>query len=120
MSRIGKSPIELPAGITVKFDAGVVTVSSKDGSFSRELPSFMTLSQEETLVSLSVTDENDSHQKAQWGLNRTLIANMVEGLQNGYKKSLELQGVGYKFDIANGAITLAVGYSHKVVVPIPE
>jgi large subunit ribosomal protein L6 len=117
MSRIGKRPIEVPAGVIVSVDPGRVTVSGPKGELRQQVPARMQIAQEEgSIVVTRPTDRGDH--RALHGLTRSLIANMVEGVTNGFEKRLEIQGVGYRAALAGSNLELQVGYSHSVrIVP---
>jgi large subunit ribosomal protein L6 len=113
MSRIGKRPIEVPAGVLVAIDPGRVTVSGPKGELRQQVPARMQIAQDEgTIVVTRPTERGDD--RALHGLTRTLIANMVEGVTNGFEKRLEIQGVGYRAALAGTNLELQVGYSHTV------
>lgn len=118
MSRIGKKPIELPAGVTVTIDGRHVTVKGSKGTLGRTLPPDVTIAVEGTTVTLARPSDEPRH-KAMHGLARTLVANMVEGVANGYVKALELHGVGYKAESKGAGVNLVVGLSHQVQVNAP-
>jgi large subunit ribosomal protein L6 len=120
MSRIGKAPINLPAGVEVTLAEGTVTVSGPGGTLSRRLPGEITVRQEAaTLVVERPNDER--HNRALHGLTRTLIANMVTGVTSGFTKELEIVGVGYRATAKGPAqLELALGFSHPVVVDAPQ
>lgn len=113
MSRIGKQPVPVPQGVTITIDGQKVTVKGAKGELSRELPPEIAFVQEgEEIV---VTRRNESRNARQrHGLVRTLIANMVEGVSNGYQKKLEIQGVGYRASLQGQKLVMALGYSHPV------
>ncbi len=113
MSRIGKKPIEVPAGVIVSVDPGRVTVSGPKGELRQVVPSRMQITQEEGVVSVARPTER-GEDRALHGLTRTLIANMVEGVTQGFEKKLEIQGVGYRAALAGENLELQVGYSHSV------
>lgn len=121
MSRIGKQPVAIPAGVTVSFKDGAVTVAGKLGTLSQKLPEHVSVKVEGSNAVVSLDDAaNDSLRKF-WGLSRSLVANMVLGVTEGYKKSLQIEGVGYKFDSVTPAkVVMAVGFSHKVEVAVPK
>jgi large subunit ribosomal protein L6 len=119
MSRIGKKPVPLPAGVTATVTGTTVTVKGPKGSLSRTLPSEMLVSLEGAEITVARPSEQERH-KALHGLSRTLVANMVEGVSNGFFKKLELQGVGYKAEPKPFGINLVVGLSHQVPVKAPE
>ncbi len=113
MSRIGKRPIEVPAGVIVAVDPGRVTVSGPKGELRQQVPQRMAITQEENTITVSRPTER-GEDRALHGLTRTLIANMVEGVTNGFEKRLEIQGVGYRAALSGSNLELQVGYSHSV------
>jgi large subunit ribosomal protein L6 len=117
MSRIGRRPIEVPAGVIVSVDPGRVTVSGPKGELRQQVPQRMQIAQEEGTVTVTRPTERGDD-RALHGLTRTLIANMVEGVTNGFEKRLEIQGVGYRAALSGSNLELQVGYSHSVrIVP---
>jgi large subunit ribosomal protein L6 len=117
MSRIGKRPIEVPAGVIVSVDPGRVTVSGPKGELRQVVPQRMQIAQEEGTIQVTRPTER-GEDRALHGLTRTLIANMVEGVTTGFEKRLEIQGVGYRAALAGSNLELQVGYSHLVrIVP---
>ncbi|MCR5153673.1 MAG: 50S ribosomal protein L6 [Lachnospiraceae bacterium] len=120
MSRIGKMPIAIPAGVTVSVaENNKVTVKGPKGTLERVLPAAMTIKVEGNEV--VVTRPNDLKQnRALHGLTRTLINNMVEGVVNGYSKVLEINGTGYRAAKSGKEMTLTLGYSHPVIMVDPE
>ena len=115
MSRIGRKPIELPAGVMVAISPGRVQVNGPLGELSQTVPARMKVEKsEEEIVVTRPTDRGVD--RALHGLTRTLIANMVEGVTKGFEKQLEIQGVGYRAQLKGADLELAVGYSHPVVV----
>src|SRR5438477_10198912 len=115
MSRIGKKPIEVPAGVLVSVDPGRVTVSGPRGELRQVVPTRMKITEEDgTLTVERPTDRGED--RALHGLTRTLIANMVEGVTNGFEKRLEIQGVGYRAALSGTNLELQVGFSHPVRV----
>src|SRR6201989_1896519 len=115
MSRIGKSPIKGPAGVIVSVDPGRVTVSGPKGELRQQVPVRMQIAQEENTVTVTRPTER-GEDRALHGLTRTLIANMVEGVTNGFEKRLEIQGVGYRAALSGTDLELQVGYSHSVKI----
>jgi large subunit ribosomal protein L6 len=115
MSRIGKRPIEVPAGVNVVLEPGRVAVTGPLGSLQQEIPQRMQIAQEEGIVTVTRPTER-GEDRALHGLTRTLIANMVEGVTKGFEKRLEIQGVGYRAALKGTDLELQVGYSHPVVV----
>jgi large subunit ribosomal protein L6 len=120
MSRVGRSPIAVPAGVTVTIDPGHVKVTGPGGELSRDLPTGITVRQEDSTVLVERPDDQ-RHHRALHGLTRSLVANMVTGVTTGYTKELEIVGVGYRA-VAQGAerLELALGFSHPVVVNAPS
>jgi large subunit ribosomal protein L6 len=113
MSRIGKRPIEVPAGVIVSVDPGRVTVSGPKGELRQQVPQRMQIAQEDDTITVTRPTER-GEDRALHGLTRTLIANMVEGVTNGFEKRLEIQGVGYRAALSGSNLELQVGYSHSV------
>ena len=120
MSRIGRMPVAIPAGVTVTIaENNVVTVKGPKGELVRELPVEMEIKEEEGKI--IVTRPNDlKRMKSLHGLTRTLIANMITGVTAGYEKKLEINGVGYRASKAGKKLTLNLGYSHPVEMEDPE
>jgi large subunit ribosomal protein L6 len=120
MSRIGKSPIPVPANVTVTLSGASVTVKGPQGTLERQLPTGITVAQEGDVLVVSRPDDERRH-RALHGLSRSLVANMVSGVTEGYTKDLEIVGVGYRATAKGpGALELALGYSHPVFVDAPE
>ena len=120
MSRIGRMPIAVPAGVTVEIaENNHVTVKGPKGTLERTLPSEMSIVLEGDVI--TVTRPNDlKKMKSLHGLTRTLVANMVTGVTTGYQKVLEINGVGYRAQKSGKTLTLSLGYSHPVVMEDPE
>ena len=118
MSRIGKHPVVVPKGVTATVEGNKVHVKGPKGELERTLHSDMKVSFKDGQILVERPSDEDNH-KALHGLSRTLVANMVEGVTNGYKKSLEIQGVGYKAEQRGKNIVLSVGYANQITVPIP-
>lgn len=119
MSRIGKSPITIPDGVTVDYKDGIVTVKGKLGELKQEI-SDIDVKVEDNVISFERSSEK-SDQKAKHGLYRALVNNMIEGVTNGFTKELELVGVGYRASNQGNKLDLAVGYSHNIVIDLaPE
>jgi large subunit ribosomal protein L6 len=119
MSRIGKRPIEIPKGVTVTLEKGQMTVKGPRGELSRRLHSTMQVKVEDSTITVTRPSEENEH-KALHGLTRTLIANMVEGVTAGFRKNLELVGVGYRAETKPFGLQLALGYSHPIQYKAPE
>ncbi len=119
MSRIGRVPIPVPAGVKVELAKGnVVTVTGPKGTLTQTLPAVMTIQQEDSTITVSRPDDSGT-MRALHGLSRTLLANMVQGVKDGFSKSLELQGVGYRVAKVGENLVFQVGYSHPVQVNPP-
>ncbi len=119
MSRIGKLPIAIPSDVKISLDGNNMTVQGPKGSLSRQLHERMTIAVEADLI--NVSRPTDSKQDtALHGLTRALINNMVVGVTEGFKKDLEISGVGYRAEISGNVLTLSLGYSHPVVYELPE
>jgi large subunit ribosomal protein L6 len=118
MSRIGRKPIEIPAGVNVSVDPGRVMVNGPLGELAQAVPQRMTIERDgDELVVKRPTDRGED--RALHGLTRTLIANMVEGVTKGFERRLEVQGVGYRAALRGTALELNVGFSHSVVKEAP-
>jgi large subunit ribosomal protein L6 len=115
MSRIGRKPIEVPAGVTVAISHGRVQVNGPLGELSQSVPVRMQVEQGEGEIVVTRPTER-GEDRALHGLTRTLIANMVEGVTRGFEKHLEIQGVGYRAQLKGSDLELAVGFSHPIVV----
>ena len=119
MSRIGKQPIAIPAGVKVNFANGVITVEGPKGKLSQAVHSNMIL--DITASEITVTRPNDEKlNRSLHGLTRTLIANMVTGVNEAYKKELDVNGVGYRVEVKNGTLCMKLGFSHDVNMTPPE
>jgi large subunit ribosomal protein L6 len=119
MSRIGKQPITVPEGVTVAIEPGVVRVNGPKGELSERIPRDITVEHEESTLLVKRPTDRGEH-RALHGLTRSLVANMVEGVTNGYAKTLEIQGVGYRAQARGRDLELALGYSHPVSIKAPE
>ena len=119
MSRIGRKPIEVPDGVTVSVDPGSVSVKGPKGELSQVVDRDMKIALDGGVLTVERPTDRGPH-RALHGLTRSLVANMVEGVTNGYEKRLEIQGVGYRARLQGKALELSVGYSHPVSVPAPE
>lgn len=117
MSRIGNRKIEVPEGVTVKVENDIVTVTGPKGSLSQKMLKDISLEQEGNTITL--TRVNDAA-KAMHGTMNALLHNMILGVTKGYEKGLEIIGVGYRFNVAGNKLTINAGYSHPVVMNVPE
>jgi large subunit ribosomal protein L6 len=119
MSRIGKKPIAVPSGVTVTIDPEVVRVHGPKGELSERIPRDITVGQEGEEILVTRPTDRGEH-RALHGLTRSLVANMVEGVTEGFQKTLEIQGVGYRAQLKGKDLELALGYSHPVPVKAPD
>ena len=119
MSRIGKAPIAIPAGVTVQVKGNTVTVKGPKGELSQEINPAITVKEENGHIEVSrPNDEREN--RAMHGLYRALINNMVVGVSEGYKKEMELVGVGYRAQATGQVLELALGYSHAIFIKLPK
>jgi large subunit ribosomal protein L6 len=119
MSRIGKLPIQVPAGVTVTIDGSHVTVKGPRGELQREFRPEISIEMEGDVITLKRPTEQKQH-RAYHGLSRALLFNMVHGVTEGFSRKLEIHGVGYKAEETDDGVKLVVGYSHPVLYPSPE
>jgi large subunit ribosomal protein L6 len=119
VSRIGKQPIQLPAGVSVAIDPGRVMVNGPLGELKQAVPARMKVEQRDGEIVVERPTER-GEDRALHGLTRTLIANMVEGVTKGFEKRLEIQGVGYRATLRDTSLELNVGFSHPVVKEAPQ
>jgi large subunit ribosomal protein L6 len=119
MSRIGRLPIPVPSGVDVTIDGRQVTVKGPKGTLSRALHPDMTISREDGTLVVTRPTEQKTHKQLH-GLTRTLVNNMVVGVTDGYRKGLEITGVGYRANIQGKNLKLQLGYSHDVDFAVPE
>lgn len=119
MSRIGKLPIEIPSGVTITVDSDTITVTGPKGTLTQFTMPGVTVSVEGNTA--TVTRESDEREhRSKHGLMRTLVANMVTGVTQGFEKKLELNGVGYRVAMEGARLKMALGFSHDVFYPVPE
>ena len=119
MSRIGRLPIPVPSGVDVTIDGRNVTVTGPKGSLSRSLHPDMTVSREDGTIVVTRPTEQKTHKQLH-GLTRTLVNNMVVGVTDGYRKGLEITGVGYRAALNGKRLTLNLGYSHQIEIDPPK
>lgn len=119
MSRIGKMPVTVPAGVEVTIDGTTVTVKGPKGELTRSFPSIMTIKKEDDTIIVERPDDS-REAKSFHGLTRTLVSNMVEGVSKGFSKKLVLVGVGYRAALKGTDLELQLGYSHPVNIAAPE
>jgi large subunit ribosomal protein L6 len=115
MSRIGKMPISVPAGVEVKNDNNCITVKGPKGELTKQFSNELGIEVAEGVITVTRPSDDKQHRSLH-GLTRTLIANMVEGVTNGYSKTLEIEGVGYRAAKQGTKVTLNLGYSHQVII----
>jgi large subunit ribosomal protein L6 len=115
MSRVGKKPIEIPAGVTVTLDNNIVTVKGPKGELSRTFHADIDIKVEENVINISRPSDAKEH-RALHGTTRAVLANMVEGVSKGFERTLELVGVGYRAAKQGNKLVLSVGYSHPVEI----
>jgi len=119
MSRIGKKPIVVPAGVTVAVDGNTVRVEGPKGKLAQSIPPGLSVRRDANLL---VVDRSADHNtmRALHGLARSLLANMVHGVKDGFERKLEIVGIGYRAQLQGRNLQLALGYSHPVIFPLPE
>ena len=119
MSRIGKAPIEIPAGVTVKVENNVVTVKGPKGELTQAVNPDLDIQIDGNILTVSRPTDNREH-RAQHGLYRALINNMVVGVSTGYRKEMELVGVGYRAASNGQVLELSLGFSHAIYIQLPK
>ncbi|MCY4643221.1 MAG: 50S ribosomal protein L6 [Bacteriovoracales bacterium] len=120
MSRIGKRPIDIPDKVQVNVDGQSLTVKGPKGELDRTLPKGVVVSLADKSISLTPVDGESQEHRSLWGMARTLVANMVEGVTNGFSKKLEFSGVGYKAAVKGETLQLSLGYSHPINYKYPK
>ena len=115
MSRIGYLPVQLPAGVAVRMEGATAVVTGPKGTLSQDIPAPIRIEQSDGVLRV-VRPDDERESRARHGLVRSLVANMVEGVTNGFEKRLEIQGVGYRAALRGASLELNVGYSHPVVI----
>ena len=124
MSRIGKKPIQITAGVTVDVNGKDIGVKGPKGALALKLPPHVAVAKAKDeklgeILAVTVKDENDKNDRALWGLSNRLIANMIQGVTKGYEKSLEFVGIGFKVAVAGRKVKMDVGFSHEVEFDLP-
>lgn len=119
MSRIGKKPVAIPAGVNVSVEGQNVTVKGAKGQLALRIVDDIEVKLEDNAVALTPRSR-EKRARERWGLSRTLVSNMVKGVTQGFRTDLEINGVGYRAAVQGKNLQLNLGYSHDVVMPIPE
>ncbi len=118
MSRIGKKPVPVPAGVTATVTGNTVKIKGTKGELSFTCPEEIKV--EQTAEGIEVSTRDDTKKaRSMWGMSRTMVANMIKGVTDGYSQTLEIHGVGFKAALKGKDLVLSVGYSHDVVLPVP-
>jgi len=120
MSRLGKLPIELPAGTQVKIENGFIIVKGPKGEIKEKTNDLVKIEIGEKNIIVSINNPKEKKEKSLWGLYRSLIDNMVVGVNSGFAKKLEISGVGYRAALSGNRITLSLGFSHPILYDLPE
>jgi large subunit ribosomal protein L6 len=118
MSRIGKKPIAIPAGVKIDLSGLTMTVEGPKGKIERNLAEGVDIKVEQTIVQVEPGEARNG--RAMQGLTRTLVANMVDGVTRGFERVLEINGVGYRAEVKGAVLNLALGYSHPIEYPLPQ
>lgn len=119
MSRIGRKPINVPAGVTVELTPDLVKVAGPKGNLQVPLLADLKIEQTGEIITVTKTAETPVTQRS-YGLMRTLISNMVDGVSKGFERSLEINGVGYRASVSGNVVNLSLGFSHPIEFPLPE
>jgi large subunit ribosomal protein L6 len=120
MSRIGKKPITIPAGVEVKIEATEIIVKGPKGELKQKIHPLVKIEKKDNQILLNIVNPDEKKQKALWGLFGSLVKNMIEGVQHGYEKKLEVVGVGYRVALKGDKILLNLGFSHQVEFEVPK
>jgi large subunit ribosomal protein L6 len=119
MSRVGKKPIPIPAKTKIGYEDGQITVEGEKGTLSRQIPPLVALDVGDDVIQVSAL-RNDKKSVAMQGLTRSLVANMVTGVSQGFERRLEISGIGYRLEVSGQTIVFHLGYSHPINFGIPE
>jgi len=119
MSRIGKKPVEVPSGVTLTLTGQKVAVKGPKGELAFTLPDAVQASFEDNALTI-IPSGDDKTSSAMWGMSRTMVANLIEGVSTGFKKELELRGVGYRAQMKGNTLTMQLGFSHDINYDAPE
>ncbi len=120
MSRIGKKPIQIPDGVTVTINGQQITAKGPKGELSYTVHPHVKIAQQDQTLVLTIDNSDNKKDRALWGTNRQLVANILIGVSQGYTKQLEINGVGYRAEVKGQVLVLNVGYSHPVEFKLPE
>ncbi|WP_232495563.1 50S ribosomal protein L6 [Novosphingobium kaempferiae] len=119
MSRIGKKPVTVPSGVTANIDNGVLSVKGPKGTLTLSLSDQVTYAVEDGSIAVQPVGQS-KQSRSHWGLQRTLVSNLIEGVTNGFTKILDIKGVGYRANSQGKTLKLQLGYSHDVDIAVPE
>jgi large subunit ribosomal protein L6 len=119
MSRIGKQPVAVPSGVTITLNGSDMTVKGPKGELAITFVPEVTVAQEDNVIKVSPINDT-KRARSMWGMQRTMIANMIEGVTEGFVKKLEINGVGYRAQMKGNSLGLQLGFSHDVDFPVPE
>ena len=122
MSRIGKKVIVLPSATTLQFDpiTRILIVKGALGELQKQIHPCITINQDGDNITLTVNKENDRLERAIWGTTRAIISNLLIGVSTGFSRQVELNGVGFKMELVSDKLTIYIGFSHPVIVPLPS
>ena len=119
MSRIGKKPVTIPSGVNISLKDGLLAVKGPKGELKRQIPDLVKVKVEKTAVTVE-RGGNEPATRARHGLVRALVQNMVDGVTKGFERRLEINGVGYKAEVAGDKLNLSLGFSHPIAYPLPK
>jgi large subunit ribosomal protein L6 len=119
MSRIGKKPVVIPSGVTAQIDNGILTVKGPKGTLTMGLSDQVSYTVEEGSIAVKPVDQS-KEARSHWGMQRTIVSNLVSGVTEGFTKVLEIKGVGYRAQIQGKKLKLQLGFSHDVDIDVPE
>jgi large subunit ribosomal protein L6 len=120
MSRIGKHPVPVPSGVSVAIEGNLVRTKGKLGELSGRIPPEVAIESRDNLIEVQPRNPEDKRSRAMWGMSRTIVANLVKGVHEGFTRRLEISGVGYRAAADAQFLTLQLGYSHDIKVAIPK
>lgn len=122
MSRIGKQPINITEGVTIDIEDNhnIMRVKGPKGELQKKFSSLLNIEKQDNRLIVSPQDKNNKQAQKLWGLSRTLISNMVKGVSEGFEKGLQIEGVGYRANVAGNKLNLSLGFSHPVEIEAPE